>query len=141
MSGRSSDRSDPGRIFGRGIAFPVRVGADGRIEWSEGERNVREALRIVLLTEPGERLMLPEFGGGLRRSLLEPNTVATRQLVKERIERALTIWEPRVVVESVSVDPAPEDPQSAIATIEYRLVASQARERVAVTVSLAGSGA
>ena len=55
---------DAGRLFGRGISFPPRVGPDGRVAWSEGEVNVREAIRIILMTEPRERLRLPEFGGG-----------------------------------------------------------------------------
>jgi len=55
---------DPGKILGRGISFPPRVGADGRIEWSVGEANVRESIRIILLTEQRERVRLAEFGGG-----------------------------------------------------------------------------
>ena len=54
----------------KGMAFPPRVGADGRVAWSEGEANVREAMRVILMTEPGERLRLPEFGAGLARFLV-----------------------------------------------------------------------
>ena len=135
---------DGGRLFGRGIAFPPRVDADGRIAWSAGETNVREAIRIVLMTELRERLRLPAFGGGLAGFLFEPNTVSTRQLIRDRITRALEQWEPRIQLESVAVeadeaDPRaghPADPQSAIATITYRLVATQARERVTMNVTL-----
>ena len=129
---------DDGRLFGRGIAFPPRVGSDGRVEWSEGEANVREAIQIILLTEWNERLMLPEFGGGLGRFLFEPNNVTTRHLINDRITKALARWEPRASVESVEVEEDPKDPQGAIATITYRLVATGARERVSLNVSLAG---
>jgi phage baseplate assembly protein W len=129
---------DTGRLFGRGIAFPPRVGSDGRVAWSEGETNVREAIRIILMTERRERLMLPEFGGGLGLSLFEPNTVTTRHLIKDRIQKALAEWEPRIKVEDVRVEEDPEDPQGAIATIAYRLVATQSRERVSLSVTLAG---
>jgi phage baseplate assembly protein W len=129
---------DTGRILGRGISFPPRVGSDGRVAWSEGERNVRESIQVILLTEQRERLLLPEFGGGLGPFLFEPNTVTTRHLIKDRIEKALAQWEPRAVVESVTVEPDPEDAQAAVATITYRLVATQARERVSVNVTLAG---
>ena len=128
---------DPGEIFGRGIGFPPRIGPDGRLAWSEGEANVRESIRIILLTEPRERLRLPEFGGGLRRFLFEPNTPATRQLIRERIESTLARWEPRVQVESVTVDPDPSDPEAAVAAITYRLVATQGRERVSLSLTLA----
>lgn len=129
---------DSGQLFGRGISFPPRVGPDGRVAWSEGELNVREAIQIILLTELRERLRLPDFGGGLSLFLFEPNTVTTRQLIKDRITRALAQWEPRLRVEAVEVSPDPEDPQGAIATINYKLVATQARERVSLNVSLGG---
>jgi phage baseplate assembly protein W len=129
---------DPGLLFGRGISFPPRVGPDGRVAWSAGEVNVREAVRVLLLTEPGERLSLPDFGGGLGLFLFEPNTVTTRHSIQDRIVKALARWEPRVVVESVTVEADPADPQSALATITYRLVATQARERVGLSVTLAG---
>jgi phage baseplate assembly protein W len=129
---------DTGRLFGRGIAFPPRVGGDGRVAWSEGELNVREAIRIILLTEQRERLMLPEFGGGLGPFLFEPNTVTTRHLIKDRIQKALAAWEPRIQVEAVSVEADPADPQGAVATITYKLIATQSRERVSLNVTLAG---
>jgi uncharacterized protein len=129
---------DAGRLFGRGIAFPPRVGPDGRVVWSEGEVNVREAIRIVLKTEMGERINLPEFGGGLGAFLFEPNNVTTRHQIAERIRNALRHWEPRVAVSSVEVAPDAGDPQAAVATIEYRLVATQARERLSLTVTLGG---
>jgi phage baseplate assembly protein W len=84
-----------------------------------------------------ERLRLPEFGGGLNRFLFEPNTVTTRQLLQDRITKALTQWEPRIAVESVSVEPDPSARETAIATITYRLVATQTRERVNLNVALA----
>ena len=127
---------DPGRLLGRGISFPPRVGPDGRVAWSEGEVNVREAIRVILMTEQPERVTLPQFGGGMGAYLFEPNTVATRHSIQQRIVAALGDWEPRIVVESVAVDPDPADPRVAVATITYRLVATGARERVGVTVAL-----
>ena len=128
--------ADAGRLFGRGIAFPPRVNADGRLAWSSGEQNVRESIRIILLTAERERLRLADFGGGLSRYLFEPNTSTTRQVIRDRIQRALTEWEPRIRVESVSVDPDPDDPEAAIATITYRLVATRVLERVTLNVAL-----
>ena len=128
-----------GSVFGRGIGFPPRVTPDGRIAWSEGETNIRESIRIILLTDQRERLRLPEFGGGLTRYLFEPNTATTRQQIRDRIERALAEWEPRIRLESVLVDPDPKDAEAAIATITYRLVATRALERVSLSVALTGS--
>lgn len=130
--------TERGRVFGRGIAFPPRVGPDGRVAWSEGEASVRESIQVILLTERRERLLLPEFGGGLSGYLFEPNTVATRRLIKDRIRRALEQWEPRIAVESVEVEADPQNPEVAVATITYQLVATQTRERVTLGVTLAG---
>lgn len=124
------------KLFGQGISFPPRVGADGRIAWSAGEENIREAIRVILLTQRGERLRLPEFGSNLATVLFEPNTVTTRHMIQEQIVKALGLWEPRILVETVRVEADPDDPQAAIATIEYKLVATQARERVSVNVAL-----
>jgi phage baseplate assembly protein W len=128
---------DAGTLLGRGISFPPRVGADGRIAWSAGEDNIRDAIRIILGTERNERLRLPEFGAGLRRFLFEPNTAATRQRLEDGILRALAAWEPRISVQSVDVDEDPDDAESTIATIEYKLVATQVSERITVAVALA----
>lgn len=127
---------DVGKLYGRGMSFPPRVGTDGRIASSEGEENVRESIRVILLTRQRERLMLPEFGGGLDRYLFEPNTPGTRQRLSDEIERALARWEARIRVEAVTVEADNRDPSAAIATIEYRLVATQQRERVSLTVTL-----
>jgi phage baseplate assembly protein W len=128
---------DAGRLFGRGLAFPPRV-VNGRVAWSEGEQNIREAIQIVLLTDERERIRLPEFGGTLREFLFEPNTVATRHRIEDRINVALSRWEGRIAVETIAVEPDADDPQTAIATITYRLVATQVVERTSVRVSLAG---
>jgi phage baseplate assembly protein W len=130
--------SDGGRLLGRGISFPPRVGSDGRVAWSEGEANVEDAIRVILQTDRNERLRLPEFGAGLKRYLFEPNTVATRHQLEGRILRALAAWEPRIVVDTVDVDEDPDDPEGAIATIRYKLVATQAPQRLTLAVTLAG---
>jgi phage baseplate assembly protein W len=129
---------DAGELYGRGMAFPPHVGADGHIAWSEGEANIRQAIEVVLRTEERERINLPSFGAGLRRFLFEPNTVATRFQIEDRIAKALQQWEPRITVKSVVADEDPRDPQAAIVTIQYQLVATQGTAQVAINVTLAG---
>jgi uncharacterized protein len=127
---------DTGQLFGRGIGFPPRIGDDGRVAWSQGDTNVRDSIRIILMTRPGERLLVPDFGAGLDRFLFEPNTVATHQLIKNQIQKSLVQWEARIALESVEVEIDPDDEQAAIATITYRLIATQTTERIGVTVKL-----
>jgi phage baseplate assembly protein W len=127
---------DIGALLGRGISFPPRVGPDGRVVWSDGEVNVRECIQIVLMTEQRERQMLPQFGGGLGQFLFEPNIPATWARIQTRITAALSAWEPRIAVDTVTVTADPNDPTSAIAAVTYKLVTTQTLERVTLTVTL-----
>lgn len=127
---------DGGKLYGRGMSFPPRVGDDGRIAWSEGETNIREMIQVILRTQERERLNLPSFGAGLQQYLFEPNTVTTRFQVQDRITKALQLWEPRISLTDVNVEQDPSDAQAAIATIEYKLVATQVKETINVSVKL-----
>lgn len=127
-----------GKIFGRGIAFPPYIDENGRMAWSEGAQNIRESIRIILLTDTQERLRLGEFGSGLKAFLFEPNTISNRRLIQERISIALERWEPRIRVESVTVEPDRENNQAVTATIYYKLIANQTGEKVSLSIDLTG---
>lgn len=124
-------------ILGRSLSFPPRIGADGRFAWSQGEINIRESIAVILKTEAGERLMLQQFGAGLGRFLFEPNEPSTHTRILDAISSALARWEPRIEVEDVAVVADPQDPQAALATISYRLVATSGRERITLNVPTA----
>jgi len=124
-------------VFGKGLSFPPRVGADGRMVWSEGEAGIREAITVVLKTEPGERVGVTDFGAGLGRYLFEPNNPGTHARMQDSIKRALARWERRIEVEAVDVAPDPDDAEVAIASITYRLVATSARERITLNIPMA----
>jgi uncharacterized protein len=127
-----------GKLFGRSIAFPPRIGPDGQWSWSEGTQNIRESIQIILQTEVGERLMLRPFGAGLGRYLFEPNTTDTRRRIQEQVENALRLWEKRIRLQAVTVEEDPADPQQIIILIEYQLVATDDGERLALNITLAG---
>lgn len=129
---------DPASLYGRGFAFPLQVGGDGHVRWSEGEVDVRQSIRLILETAPGERVGSPDFGGGLFGLLHQPNSLPTHARIQERIRAALLRWEPRVRVESVEVREHPDDAAAAIATVAYRLVATQAPGSLSVVVKLQG---
>ena len=124
--------------LGKGIHFPPRIDAEGRWAWSSGEENIRQSIRIILLTEPRERLMLPRFGGGLEQMLFEPNTLATHRLIEEMITRALTRWEPRIKVSAVDVTADASDPYTAQVTIRYTIVSTNKLEQMQLRIVLNG---
>ena len=80
--------------------------------------------------------MLPEFGGGLKALLFQPNTVATHKLIEQIIQQSLQIWEPRINLESIDVEADPDNGQAAIATIRYSLVATDEPDQLQVRVIL-----
>src|SRR5262245_37374757 len=97
-------------FLGRGWNFPVRPdNRSSQLEYLGGPDKVRQAIEIILDTEPGERIMRPTFGCGLRRYLMKPNTAATRALIQREVNAALQAFEPRIDVESVQVTPG-DDP-------------------------------
>jgi phage baseplate assembly protein W len=110
------------RHLGTGWAFPVRPDpAHGNLVYRGGAEKVREAILVILRTEPGERIMRPTFGCGLRRFLAEPNTVATRARIERDVSIAITTWEPRVRLTEVSAR-AGDDPSLVVLTIRYEHV-------------------
>ncbi len=94
---------DPAKAFlGVGWAYPVRPDEGARdVAMSAYEENIREAIRVILETNRGERVMRPDFGADLRSMVFEPINTTTLALVRHRVEEALTLWEPRI--DSVAV--------------------------------------
>jgi phage baseplate assembly protein W len=94
--------------LGVGWAFPVKP-VDGRVRLAKYEEDVEQAIQIILLTARGERVMLPEFGAGLRDFVFEPNSTPTRARIAEMVRRALIDWEPRIDLERVEVTAGDEN--------------------------------
>ncbi len=90
---------------GRHLAFPFHIGGDGRSAApADDAAQVRDELLQLLLTSPGERLFLPEFGGGVRKLVFEPASEALRGVVKARITNGLSLWlGTRLTVELIDV--------------------------------------
>ena len=105
--------------LGTGLRFPLRPDdRTGALPTVAGMELVRQSIEQILDTEPGERIMLPGFGCGLRRYLMEPNNLTTRTAMTEDITTALGRWEPRIRVTNVAVT-AGEDPSLVWIEITY----------------------
>jgi phage baseplate assembly protein W len=101
----SIDSLDLSKAFlGVGWSFPVVPDSTKRdISVAIYEEDIRQAIRIILETTPGERVMRPDFGSGLMTMVFEPVNYTTIALVKQRVEQALVQWEPRIEVREVKV--------------------------------------
>jgi phage baseplate assembly protein W len=79
--------------YGNHLSFPFRIGRDGRTEQvSNLEAHVRDELIQLILTNPGERLFLPEFGGGIRRLVFESAGETTAAMTKAALTQAMSRW-------------------------------------------------
>jgi phage baseplate assembly protein W len=101
--------------------------------WSTGEANVRESISIILRTQPGERVLQPDFGCELGRYLFEPNNTSTLRLIQEEVKRAITRWEPRVNLSNIQVTINPVDQRAVDIAIYYTLIAMQKQEQFNLT--------
>jgi hypothetical protein len=98
----------PNRSYlGQGIAFPVGVNIQGGLTLSATERNIEDAIHVILRTRPGERLYRPDFGSRLSELVFLPMNTQTLLLIRLYVEEALAMWEPRIVVDSVQTSPDP----------------------------------
>jgi phage baseplate assembly protein W len=89
-------------FLGRGVGFPVTTDGDGAVGVATGEEDIREAIRIILGTARGERVMRPSFGCGVHERVFASVDTTTRTLVEEDVREALREWEPRIEVLSVT---------------------------------------
>jgi phage baseplate assembly protein W len=113
--------------------------AQGVIDWPGLEQSVRELIRVILSTRPGEQLMRAEFGAGLDRLLHEPNTLATRRQIRDLVQDALTRWERRILLDGVEVWEVPGEPSHVRVEIAYRLARNGAPGAMNLTLQLEGA--
>ena len=110
-------------FLGVGWNFPVAQ-SGGQIAMAQYEEDVRQAVLIVLLTGPGERLMRPDFGAGLNDFLFEPINPTTMAAIQRRVEDSLIDWEPRIDVISVTVSADAKNAATLLIDITYRVRAT-----------------
>lgn len=90
---------------GKHLSFPFRVGADGRMKTVQTlDEHVRDEIVQLLLTNPGERPVEVEFGGGVRRMVFENTDETTAAMTKAVITQAINRWlGHRVTLEELNV--------------------------------------
>lgn len=109
-------------FLGIGWSFPV--GFDpvvGDIALSKYARDVKEAIRIILHTAPGERMMRPDFGCGINQLVFEELSTTTLFAVEAAVRDALVTYEPRIDLLGVQVDPFEAQQGILLVTIDYRV--------------------
>ncbi len=107
-------------FLGRGFAYPLQTNPQGGIKVSKQEQKIKESILIILGTQYGERLMRRNFGCNLKSLMFAPNNTATANLARHYVEEGLTRWEPRIILDGVTVENDNSNEQL-ILHIHYRI--------------------
>lgn len=114
-------------IIGRGWAFPPKIGPQGGLGLTSERSEINQAIRIILSTAPGQRVMRPNFGCRLHELVFMPNNTHTAVLARRYVEEALGMWEPRIIVHRVETQPDPDNGARLLIAIEYEVKATHDR--------------
>jgi uncharacterized protein len=90
-------------FVGHGWRYPLGTDASGSIALTSDERDLEQAMRLILSTARGERPMRPEFGCGIHDYVFAPADATTAGRLATEVKRSLAFWEPRVEIKSVDV--------------------------------------
>jgi hypothetical protein len=116
------DLSDQRDFLGIGWSFPVATNPlTGDVALSRYDLDVREAIRIILETAPGERVMRPRFGCGIHDLVFEEINTTTIFAIQAAVREALVAYEARIELLDVTVDPLEALNGLLVIGIDYRV--------------------
>ena len=101
-----------------GWTFPLQINLQGIFHLSSSRQNIKESIAIILGTKLGERVYRPNFGSRLSELAFAPMNRQTLLLIRLYVQEALTMWEPRIVLDRVYTEPNPREGRVNI-IIEY----------------------
>ncbi len=90
-------------LIGSGWAFPPTIDPQGGVALARATNEIEQAIRIILLTPLGQRVMRPTFGCRIHELVFAPNNSTTAAQAIRYVEEALAMWEPRIQVTEVTV--------------------------------------
>lgn len=109
-----------------GLPYPVTKNPLGFFRTQSGVSQIKSDLLSLLLTTPGERVFLPDFGTPLKRLIFEQNDAVLETMAKNMIADAISMWEPRIAVNQIEVSRSvpnsslnPMDPGNDVDNILY----------------------
>ena len=129
MSAVGTEAGQGTDFVGSGWAFPARITATGAVRLVEGAEEIDAALRVILSTAHGQRLMRPDFGCAMWDQVYAPLTPDTLGLVEQAVREAVERWEPRVVLEGVEAVPDPDEAAIRVA-VDYRITSTNDRRNL-----------
>ena len=119
-------------------SYPFRISSvSGQAAQTSYATHVDQMIRQILLTAPGERADLPDFGCGLRQLIFAPDSDALQATCQITVQRALNRWlSDQIQVQNVSVSSGPgDDPSQIIVLVQYVLIETQTQQTTEIIVS------
>ncbi|WP_457624912.1 GPW/gp25 family protein [Persephonella sp.] len=123
-------------FLGTGWSFPVRINENGSFSLSNYEKDIKEAIIIILKTVKGERFNHPDFGCGIYEYIFSSINSSTVSLIKNEIEISLKKYEPRIDINSISVEQ--EDQNKIVVSIEYTVRTTNKKDNLVYPFYLGG---
>ena len=111
----------PEDIIGRGWAFPLKVDPQGGIALTSERDELEQSILIILGTSIGTRVMRPTFGSRLHELVFAPNNSNTAAQARRFVEEALGMWEPRIRVMEIDVQPHADQDNCLVVEIIYQV--------------------
>ncbi|MBL0701112.1 MAG: GPW/gp25 family protein [Desulfosarcina sp.] len=92
-------------FIGTGWSFPPEFSRkSGRVKMVSAEDDIKESLHILFSTSPGERVMQPTYGCGLKTMMFEIISESIVTEIKDVVERAILFFEPRITLNSITIN-------------------------------------
>ena len=113
--------------LGIGWSFPVSFDKKEGVSMSYGDGDIRESLKVLLSTIPGERIFRPEYGCNIRQWTFSRMNLSEKTRIANTIEMAILEGEPRIILESVDVNI--KDEREGILWISIDYLVSQTNSR------------
>ncbi len=122
------------------IGWPLMPTPDatGSLQWPNLDQSIRETIRSLLVTRPGERLLNRNLGAALQEFVHQPNTLVTRRRMHDRIAETLVKWEPRIAIDAIELEPEGDNEERVRVTLRYRI--RRTGQSVALGLSLGMGG-
>lgn len=117
-------------FLGTGWNFPPEFSKRGNVIMVSAEEDIRQSLLILLSTSPGERVMQPTFGCGLKTQVYENINESTVTILKDLIARAILFYEPRVILENIVTDISDAYEGKLNFTIFYTIISTNTRHNI-----------
>jgi len=117
-------------FLGTGLQFPFKINKEGSVDIVSYEDDISEAIKIILQTAPGERVMRPEFGCGINEYVFSVINKSNLLQIQNEVERALILYEPRIIIENISAQLEENHGSSLLINIDYIVKKTNARHNM-----------